>query len=161
MTTGSPVSAGESSNDKPLFELGNWTDLLQKAKFDFSKLDAQVNSYDLFNCLCTVNHIPDWIEKDSGVAESVKEAAASLCQNNQNISVVRQLCNRAKHFTRQDFSPNTKQQTGYGAGRYGKGPYGVGEPTYAVEVNGEMVNVLNLMRAVIGEWEKLRKASRG
>lgn len=139
----------------PFFELRNWTDLLQKAKTDFSKLDELVNSYDLFNCLCTVNHIPDWIEKDPKVAEAVKQAGANLYEINPGVRVVRELCNRAKHFERKDSSPETNQQSGFGAGRYGKGPYGIGEPTYEVEVCGEMINVLNLMRDVIGEWEKL------
>jgi hypothetical protein len=151
-----PLQAWENIQmPSPLFELINWTDLLQKAKADFSELDEQVNSYDLFNCLCTVNHISDWIEKDSAVVETVKQAASNLAKNNQRVYAVRQLCNRAKHFERKDSSPNTNQQSGYGAGRYGKGSYGIGEPTYEVEVCGEMVNVLKLMRDVIGEWEKL------
>jgi hypothetical protein len=139
----------------PLFELGNWTDLLQKAKVDFSKLDEQVNSYDLFNCLCTVNHIPDWIKKDSKVTEALKLTGANLYSTNPNIRLVRELCNRAKHFERKSSSPETNQQFGYGTGRYGMGSYGIGEPTYEVEVGGKMVNVLKLMRNVIEEWEKL------
>jgi hypothetical protein len=50
--------------DNPLYELKNSSDLFKKAKWNFSKMDEQVNSYDLFDCLCTMNHIPDWIKND-------------------------------------------------------------------------------------------------
>ena len=52
-------------------------------------------------------------------------------------------------------APTTRVQADYGLGRFGVGPYGSGEPTYDVEVNGQMTNVLDLGRDVLDELEKL------
>jgi hypothetical protein len=45
-------------------------------------------------------------------------------------------------------------QFGYGAGRYGVGAFGTGEPSYEVEVAGQTMGVLDLIQHVIQEWEK-------
>src|ERR1700733_14086099 len=121
----------------PCFELREWTDLLVKARSDLSRLETLVNAYDVFNCLCTLNHIPDWIRSDEQQNASVKAAAENL-KKNSKVDAVRQLCNRAKHFKITDKSPRTEMEIGFGAGRYGRGGYGVGEPFYAVEVDGQM-----------------------
>jgi hypothetical protein len=142
----------------PCFELVDWTDLLVKAGSDLSRLETLVSSYDVFNCLCTLNHIPDWISKDEKQNASVKEAAANLKQN-PKVDAVRQLCNRAKHFKVADKSPRTRMEVGFGAGRYGRGDYGVGEPSYTAEVDGQTMSVLDLLRDVAAEWEKLRFTS--
>jgi hypothetical protein len=54
------------STDSPCFELVSWTDLLEKAGHDLLELELHVNSYSLLNCICTLNHIPDWISADPG-----------------------------------------------------------------------------------------------
>jgi hypothetical protein len=142
------------STDSPCFELESWTQLLDKAGHDLIELKLLVNPYSIFNCICTLNHVPDWISADpkfrhlSAVVEEFKK--------DRNIDVVRQLCNRAKHFSRKDVSPATEVHTGYGSGRYGVGAYGVGEPTYLVEVDGSMLNVMDVLSAAHAKWETLR-----
>jgi len=139
----------------PCFELRDWTDLLTKAKSDLSQLEKLVNSYDVFNCLWTLNHIPDWVL--NGDANETLKQAASKIKNNSKIRAVYDLCNRAKHFKpdRQK-TLKTDVQDGYGTGRYGVGKYGVGEPSYSVEVDGQMLNVLELLRDVLAQWDALR-----
>jgi hypothetical protein len=138
----------------PCFELREWTELLVKAQSDLSRLESSVNAYDVFNCLCTLNHIPDWIRNDEKQNATVKTAAENLMKTSK-VDAVRQLCNRAKHFKITDKSPRTQMEIGFGAGRYGRGEYGVGERSYAVEVDGQMTNVLEILRDVAAEWEKL------
>jgi hypothetical protein len=136
--------------DSPLFELKNSGDLLKKAKWNFSKLNELVNSYDLFDCLCSVNHIPDWIKNDPSTTGLTNDVEA--IQNKPIMDVTRKLCNRAKHFDTS--APKTNMQRGYNAGRYGVGAFGIGEPSYEVEVDGHLMNVLDLVREVLQEWER-------
>jgi hypothetical protein len=144
--------------ESPLFELTNCADLLNKAKHDLAALEKQVNSYDLFNCLCTVNHLKDWVRQDPQTV-GIRDEAKRLGEN-PKVLTIENLCNHAKHFGRSReprYQVKTEMLSGYNSGRYGMGPYGIGEPTYEVDLSGEMVNVLDLLRDVIGEWEKLLK----
>jgi hypothetical protein len=142
------------SSDPPCFQLESWTHLLDKAGYDLNELQLGVNSYSLFNCLCTVNHIPDWIAKDP-TSKHLRPLVEKF-KKDPNINAVRQLCNRAKHFERNKKSPVTEVQSGYGAGRYGVGEYGVGEPTYLVEIGGKMLDVTEVLSAARAKWETLR-----
>ena len=147
------AAAHERSVSTPCFELTSWIDLVAKAKFDFASLEKLVNSYDVFNCLCSLNCIPEWIKSSEMLEEILQEA--DRIKRKPNADTVRQLCNRAKHFKRLDKSPETSVKTGYGSGRYGIGAYNTGEPTLEVEIEGKMVNVLDLLRDVLAEWEAL------
>ncbi len=138
----------------PLFELKKSSDLFKKAKWNISKLNERVSSYDLFDCLCTINHIPDWIKNDPQTKALTRKV--EKIEEEPIVDAVRKLCNRAKHFNAP--APKTKMQFGYGKGRYGVGAYGAGEPSYEVEVNGQMMNVLDLVRDVIQEWERFLTA---
>jgi hypothetical protein len=144
------------STDSPCFELESWTDPLAKAGDDLIDLKLNTNSHSLFNCVCTLNHIPDWISADpeaEHLAASVEEF-----KKDRNIELVRQLCNRAKHFRRKKDSPATAVLDGYGSGRYGVGAYGQGKPTYLVELDGEMLDVTKVLSAARAKWETLRDA---
>jgi hypothetical protein len=94
------------STDSPCFELVSWTDLLEKAGHDLIELELHVNSYSLFNCICTLNHIPDWISADPGYEHL--SARVEEIKKERNVETVRQLCNRAKHFSRKKASPTTE-----------------------------------------------------
>src|ERR1700722_4838580 len=142
------------SSDSPCFELESWTDLLDKAGHDIIELKIQVNPFSLFNCICTLNHVSDWISADPKV--QYLSGAVEEFKKDRNIDVVRQLCNRAKHFHRRKDSPTTVVHSGYGAGRYGVGAYGVGEPTYLVEVESVMLDVTDVLSAARAKWETLR-----
>src|ERR1700734_59984 len=52
------------STDSPCFELESRTDLLAKAGNDLIDLKLNTHSHSLFNCVCTLNHMPDWISAD-------------------------------------------------------------------------------------------------
>ena len=145
-------------SDAPCFELENSLDLLRKAQHDFAQLDREVNSYDLFNFLCTVNHLADWAERERGLPRGFKHHVARL-RKKLEIRTIAALCNRAKHFERRKDSPSpsTKVARVWSAGRYGKGPWGVGEPTYEVEVEGVMKDLLGFARSVLDEWEDVFK----
>lgn len=130
------------------FELVDYRDLYNKAQHDFAKLNNLVNSYDLFNFLCTVNHIHDWAKKD------IQLSGVTLPDNRTGkLNIVRQLCNRAKHFKKGQGSPDTTVKKGWGTGRYGVGKWGIGEPSYTVTADGQEVSVLEICKDALTEWE--------
>ena len=138
-----------------LFELKNCVDLFKKAKHDFARLDELASLYDLFNLVCTLNHLPDWIKKDErGMLPELFRRDADRLAKSDEMETIRQLCNRAKHFEKRKDYPKISIMKGYGAGRYGKGPYGVGEPSYEVEIGGKMVSVVDLCGDLLRKWER-------
>jgi len=134
------------------FELIGFKDLYSKAEYEFSKIDKLMNSYDLFNFLCTINHLYDWAKNDPSLS------GKSIPDNQKGVlDVVRQLCNRAKHFEKRNTHPDTTVKKGYGMGRYGVGVYGVGEPSYTVSIDGKDVQALEICKSALDEWEKFIK----
>ena len=135
--------------DTACFDLVTAADLLKKAEHDIQCLDRVMNSYDLFNFLCTLNHIPDWI------LEPLKAEALALKRDNMNLDLVRKLCNRSKHFKKKENDPDTVVRSGFGQGRFGKGGFGHGEPSYVVvdDSNNE-INMLELAHSALETWWK-------
>ncbi|MDD5587418.1 MAG: hypothetical protein PHY92_10785, partial [Alphaproteobacteria bacterium] len=123
-----------------------------------ARLDKLVNSYDLFNFLCTIEHLHDWTEKDGSILKTdIPDNRAGT------LNVVRLLCNRAKHFKKVrtdqkgkvgETAPDTCVKKGYGMGRFGVGLYGVGEPSYTVDVEGTETHVLQICKEAMAIWEK-------
>jgi hypothetical protein len=128
-------------------------DLLRKSQLDFGRFDEEVNSHNVFNFLCTLNHIPDWVIKDETLPKDAREEAEKL-KKEHDVNLIRQLCNRAKHFRKKASDPTTRVQSGFGHGRFGKGPFGVGEPSHEVKDGGTYVNVLHIGRRALTAWEQ-------
>ena len=57
-----------------MVKLENFRDLILKAKHDLAKYDETCGSYELFNCLMTINAIPEWVNKrnDSILTDHLK-----------------------------------------------------------------------------------------
>lgn len=130
------------------FEITNCRDLYEKAKYDFSKLNKKLNSYDLFNFLCTISHLHDW-------AKHAPELIGIEIPDNTggSLGIVRQLCNRAKHFEKRQSHPDTTVKMGYGMGRYGVALYGSGEKSYIVNIEGKELPVLAICSDAMKIWE--------
>jgi hypothetical protein len=143
-------------NDTACFELESYRDLYEKARHDFDKLNTEVNSYDLFNFLCTIHHLSDWVKALLRAKDLAKDLKfPKILEESKELEIIRDLCNRAKHFNkdRNSVVKETSSQQGYGMGRYGMGEYGVGEPSYTVTVDGQKLDVLELCREALGIWE--------
>lgn len=137
-----------SVSDSPHFEIENYIGLFKKAQFELSELDKGVDSYDLFNYLCTINHLYDWVEKEC------KPQAMPARNKGDALHTIKQLCNRAKHFEKKSSHLETKVNIGYGAGRYGVKEYGTGEPSYKVTVDSKEIDVLTLCKEALEVWRK-------
>jgi len=132
--------------DTPSFELASYKDLFIKARYDLGKLDELVNSYDLYNYLCTINHLYDWVKKETNVSPPERNKGGTL-------EIVRLLCNRAKHFDKVN-APDTEVKKGFGTGRFGVGLFGVGEPSYLVTIGDKQINLLTICKDAFDIWEK-------
>ena len=140
-----------SLKDTASFELQSYKDLYAKAQYDFARLDELVNSYDLFNFLAAINHLHEWVVKETG-----KKCPTV---SGDTLDIIRRLCNRAKHFDHAKNSPSTEVREGYSMGRFGKGPYGVGEPSYVVtKDDGTVIHVLDLCKDALAIWDSFLKA---
>ena len=104
--------------DTPLFELKNSKNLFEKAKRDYESFEKFRTSEDLFNFICTINHLHDWVkneakEKDDEINTPFdkephkKDKNKKLTYPADILHLIRYMCNRAKHFKRKENSPST------------------------------------------------------
>ncbi len=142
----------ESSN--PLPSLRDAKDLLQKAKLDLEAFNTEPGDYHLFNLLCSLNHISDWILKDPSMPLSVSTKVVSLTKE-KNVDLIRQLCNRVKHFRKRN-APNI-DRTGFGVLPFGVGRFGVAE--YFIQNNDELLLIQDICVAAYKVWEVLLSQS--
>jgi len=145
--------------DPVSFELQSYKDLFKKAQHDLAQLEKRVNSYDLFNFICTLNHLHDWVEAETG----------KNCPRDKgsDLELIQRLCNRAKHFRKVrssekgkvlETAPDTKVQRGFGISFYGRSFYGSGEPSYIItRDDGTEVTALVLCRSALAIWEDYLK----
>lgn len=71
----------------------------------------------LFNIVFSLNHLNEWVEKDSAIKDKPQETN----EFNFDWNTIRLLCNRSKHFDRKDNDVPKEVQIGYGMGKYGEG----------------------------------------
>ena len=130
---------------------------MPKLQREQDRLRAEVTSDNVFNFVVTAYHIVDWI-KNSTLGSSVKTAVRKM-RGNPYIAVCRDLANASKHFELDQGYPNqvvdqTSVQTGFGRGRYGKGAYGIGEPTIVIVLmDGTRYDVLELSQKTVDAWQ--------
>lgn len=79
------------------FELSTPYDLFCKAKHDLKVFCEKPSSYNLFNLVCVLNHLREWIEKDQSYDRKSKQLCVEL-NKNQNYKIIKAVCNNAKHF---------------------------------------------------------------
>jgi len=73
-------------------------DLFEKAKTEYQRFVKKPNDCQLFNLLCTVNHLKEWI-----AAESLYPWTEEFCQqlnDDEDYKRVKELCNGIKHYKR-------------------------------------------------------------
>lgn len=89
-----------------LFTLRSPENLYEKAKRDFAAFHRDQTADNLFNLLCTLNHLREWIcptshqeyERRSPDSWSPEEHLHHDLWEDPDFQVVRDLCNNAKHF---------------------------------------------------------------
>lgn len=139
------------------FDLKSARDLFAKLQRDAEALDQQVTSDRLFNFVVTGYSMIDWIKNDPNVPAPAKTAAVvDGLRNDRWLRVCGDLANACKHFTLQKRSPVTasaRSESGYGAGRFGHGGYGIGEESIDIQLNdGASLQCLELVKNVLETW---------
>jgi len=104
-----------------LFELRTPRQLFEKAKKDAELFWTQPTDENLFNYLCTLNHLRDWIcpwgpnsyEKKPEGKRTAEENLYAELHADPDFSIVRALCNNAKHFNDHDIGYRTSIVEGF------------------------------------------------
>ena len=142
------------------FEWSSYLDLFAKSRRDLERTWTRPNLDDLFNLVCTVNHICDWIHNDSRATPGVKRDARNLSVNDPDVSAVRQLCNGAKHLRAR--TPSRRSRAKYWFERPLSSvavsrhmPLHRHEVKYLVEIDGRECDLLEVVEAALTKWVTL------
>lgn len=107
-----------------LYDLRSARDLFGKAQRDAAALQNEQTDDTLFNLLCTLKHLRDWI-CPGGHASYVGRSPSlwtpaekfhDALHHDPSYNVVRDLCNNAKHFTDSGIGAKTSTIDGFIAG---------------------------------------------
>lgn len=94
--------------DKGLFHLSGFMDLYAKARREYGRLSVDPTVDNIFNFLCTINHLTDWALQDKTLSEEAHEKAKAMQARAGDLNkggdksyplyTIRLLCNSGKHF---------------------------------------------------------------
>lgn len=134
-------------------------DLFAKLKRDAALLADEVTSDRLFNFTVTGYSLIDWVKHDPAVPIEAKQSRiVEALYKDEWLRVCGDIATAAKHFTLLTRRPITEQvesQQGFGVGRYGSGPFGVGEEQIVIQLSdGSAYSALQLVDGVMGTWAR-------
>lgn len=136
------------------------SDLFEKLKRDARILQDQVSSDGLFNFVVTAHSLHDWIQKDPNAPKSAKSALTTH-RASELLKICRDIANANKHFELNTSSKNksvtrvVESKSGFGIGRYGAGPFGIGEESIEITLqDGAAFNLLQFSKDVEKAWSR-------
>jgi hypothetical protein len=131
-------------------------DLFDKMILDADALQKTVSGDRAFNFVITAFHLKDWIEQDPSVSQSAN-GDLQMIMSNKYFQICRDLANASKHMVITRYQPSTDDASsnqGWNAGRYGKGPYGVGEESIKItHSDGSVISILELKDNIVSLWK--------
>ena len=134
-------------------------DLLAKLDRDFALLKDEASSDRFFNFVVTAYSLCDWIKNDPSVPAAAK-ADLERFRAQQKLLVCRDVTNASKHFELDERSQaksitdRVDSSRGYGVGRFGIGPYGVGEEQITLRFSDRTAfGVLEFAADVLSAWQ--------
>ena len=133
-------------------------DLLQKVRRDAALLDEEVTSDRFFNFVVTAYSLIDWIVHDPSIPAAAKAPAEiDALRADQWLVMCGDAATGAKHFKLTRRTPTVAKVSviaGWGAGRFGKGKFGVGEESITVHMpDGRVFGALELVAGVLATWQ--------
>jgi len=135
------------STGHQFFELKSPRDVLEKARREFARLQADLNTDNVFNFFVTIHHIKDYV-KESGITEDQfpKGGDFQLC---------RKICNSAKHLSDQGkYKDNNfirAKVTLWEVGLWDKSLWDGSQAEFHFE--GKKLDILEIAEGLINEWE--------
>jgi hypothetical protein len=137
------------SKGNQFFELKSPRDILEKVRKEFAKLQADLNTDNVFNFVITVNHIRDYAE-DYGIPKNQLPYGA-------DIQLCRDLCNIAKHlesnYTYKDNKFSQESVKLWAEGLWAKGLWDGKRSIF--EFEGQQLNILEIAERVINRWDAI------
>ncbi len=137
-------------------------ELLEKLRRDAALLDEEVTSDRFFDFVVTGYSLIDWVKNDPAVPAAAK-AAVPLLYSDPWLKVCGDLATASKHFVLTSRVPVTidaSSQSGWGAGRFGKGGWGVGEESIVITLNdGTSCSGLAFVQEVLHTWGRFFSAN--
>lgn len=131
-------------------------DLFEKMERDAAALDDCVTGDRAFNFVITAYHIQDWVISSAETQET-KDALKTLT-NSKPFQLCRDLANASKHMVITRYDPSAEDASssqGFGVGRFGKGPFGVGEESIEItHSDGSTINILQLKDEIVSLWSE-------
>jgi hypothetical protein len=124
-----------------LYELQSARDLFKKAQRDITEFFDAPSDYALFNLLCTLTHLRDWVCPGGHGSYEGREASLLTREegfhrklhHDPDYKLVRELCNNAKHFNdRSGVGTSARIFHGFFVGLNYAGDY-LGHRNYTVE----------------------------
>ena len=133
-------------------------DLLAKLDRDYALLNEGISSDRFFNFVVTAYSLCDWIKNDPSVPTAAK-ADLERFRAQRTPLICRDVTNASKHFELNEKSQAkavtecVESAQGYGVGRFGIGPYGVGEEQITLRLSdGAVFGVLGFSADVLAAW---------
>ena len=136
------------------FDLATPQDMLEKAKRELARMEAEVHIDNVYNFYVTAYHIQDYVQKTN--PSKIEELQNFLAQ--QDLKDCQDLCNKGKHLTlTKKNSPDPKAIV-YDNQLSGNTPLGslkfdAGPEWMLITSDGRYVDVLHLGRIIINHWE--------
>jgi hypothetical protein len=104
-------------NNEIIPEISSFKDLMKKLEFDLKRYEKNNHSYELIDCIMTLNSLPEWIIKTENISKELKNLAErkiTIMKGNngfkfdetkiekdidQQLRFIRLFCNHTKHKT--------------------------------------------------------------
>ena len=117
-------------NKEIIPEISDFKDLMKKFEFDLKRYQKNNHSYELIDCIMTLNALPEWIINTEGVSVELKELTEikisimkgqngfefdeSLIESdiNHQLRFIRLFCNHTKHKTESGIIPKIVSKYG-------------------------------------------------
>ena len=132
-------------------------DLYAKLQRDAQRLDDTVDSDRFFNFVVTARHLRQWIERDPSVAREVRSRLGHEAKSDL-LAICTDIANASKHFAIHPAKVTDVALSirGFGAGRCGKGKFGIGEETITIKLkDGTEINALDLVAQVLDLYARV------
>lgn len=151
--------------NKGIYCYDKYSDLYNKACRDYKKLGRFMSGDDVFNFLCTVDHLLDWAAQDETLSKDAQNEAIEMMKrakdkNNKDyiLYTIRGLCNSGKHYVRHSPDREIERKTRIISGPFGFGPCGMGPIgmivySFDVEHNGNVVPFLTVAKEAMDVWD--------
>jgi hypothetical protein len=138
----------------PFFEIRTPRDLLEKAKRDYSHMEAETSTDTVFNFFVTIYHVVDYVK----ALGTVPEAAIKKLYDDPDFKMCQFLCNKGKHIKlRQLQSYEAKYQPAITGGALDSFPLGSGvlggPESYVVFDGNKEVDTIDLGVRLLQKWD--------